>query len=346
MRYLVRLKPIDSFFFSGQSTFRFNNGKKTNDVNHYVESEYYPQQTALLGMIKKELLIKKGWYRENRKDYAKDVENGKLNSQNLYNLVGKGSFNPEGTNDFGIIEQISPLYLYKNGSLYKESSLDDGLIFNLEEEDARVYLGNKKKKGTFILKGYDSKKEREKKFVQINNSKEEIKFSEIFKDDLKVGIDVNNDEAFYKQKFLKLEEEWEFAFELELSEEVFEEEYNSIVYIGAESKGFRLSIKELKPFSFEEKENKGRIEVLSDTIISSEAYTKLEELSYFILGDFKYFKNFRVVKGKYEESEPMLILRRGSVVFFEESHNEYIKSLLINKEFQKIGYNHISGGDR
>ncbi len=346
MKYLVRLKPIDSFFFSGQSTFRFNNGKKTKDANHYVESEYYPQQTALLGMIKKELLIKKGWYRENRNDYAKDVGNGKLNSQSLYDLVGKGSFNPKDVNDFGVIKQMSPLYLYNKGNLYKENPFDDGLTFNLKKNDARLYLGNKKKKGTFLLEVYDPKKGREKKLVQVNNSKGEIKFSEVFKDDLRVGIDTNNDEAFYKQNFLKLKESWEFAFELELSEEVFEKGYNAIVYIGSESKPFRLLLEEVGQVSFEKNEIKGRIELLSDSIIRSENYAKIEELSYLILGDFKYFKNFRVVDGTYKDSNPMLLLKKGSVVFFEENNNNKIKELLINKEFQKIGYNHILGGDR
>ncbi|MDP0505811.1 MAG: type III-B CRISPR module-associated Cmr3 family protein [Fusobacterium sp. JB019] len=358
MKYLVRLKPLDSFFFSGKNTFRFRNGEKRKEANHYIESEYYPQQTTLLGVIRKELLIKKGWFRENRNDYAKDIRDKKLNSSKLYSLVGKGSFNAKGKNDFGVIKNISPLFLYNDGKLYKENSLkeqlgkkkydnfkDKNIKFKVSDKTARVYLGNQKKEGTFLLEEYDQKEEGVKEVVSIKNSGEKIKLSTIFKDDLRVGIDVNKKEAFYKQKFLRLEKNWEFSFILDLSEEIFDSNYENIVYIGAESKPFKMSIEKTEESLNDFLPDKGEIELLSDSIIKQEDYNTIVENSYFILGEFKYFKNFRVEDGKYQKSNPMLILKKGSIIFYKKDKSKIIKEKLENKEYKKIGYNYIIGGE-
>ena len=49
--FKVTLEPKDWFFFGGSST--FDNGTKTSYIAH---SLLFPQQTALLGMIRYQLL--------------------------------------------------------------------------------------------------------------------------------------------------------------------------------------------------------------------------------------------------------------------------------------------------
>ncbi|MCS4454093.1 hypothetical protein JTT00_01775 [Clostridium botulinum] len=55
-KYLVKLKPVDSFFFGGEKVFDFYDGKKPLK-NNIVKSREFPQQTSILGMIRKEILV-------------------------------------------------------------------------------------------------------------------------------------------------------------------------------------------------------------------------------------------------------------------------------------------------
>lgn len=347
MRYLVRLKPMDSFFFSGRETFRFSKGEKSKDTNHFVMSEKYPQQTTILGMIKRELLIMKGYYRENRMDYAKDIGKS-LNSEELYKLVGRGSFNPNTTNNFGIIEEISPLFLWKEKEFYINAPLDNG--YDYEEQKGSVYLGGTTEdvKGKIgVLKGYKDKDGLKRKIIAVNpyNPINEYKESDIFKEDIRIGIGVKDEEAFYKQQFYRLENDFEFAFFLELSEDLFGKEYTSTVYIGGESKPFKLTIEKSDKQIFEKYEMQGnRIVCVSDVILEESNFEKIKKDSSLIVGETKYFKNFRVVEGKKEDSNAMLILKRGTVIFTEKDKVEEIKKIIEKEENQKIGYNHILGG--
>lgn len=348
MRYLVRLKPMDSFFFSGRETFRFSKGEKSKDTNHFVMSEKYPQQTTLLGMIKRELLIMKGYYRENRMDYKKDVDDGKLISKELYDLVGKGSFEANRKNDFGIIEKISPLFLCKDKEFYINAPLDNG--YKYEEQKGSVYLGGTTEdiKGNIgVLKGYKDKDGLKKKIIAVNpyNSMNEYKETDIFKEDIRIGIGVKDAEAFYKQKFYRLENEFEFAFFLELSEDLFGKEYMSTVYIGGESKPFKLTIEKSDKQIFEKYETQEkRIVCISDVILEENKFEEIKKDSSLIVGETKYFKNFRVVDGEKEDSNAMLILKRGTVIFAEKDKVQGIKEIIEKEENQKIGYNHILGG--
>ena len=354
MKYLVRLKPLDSFFFSGQDTFKAKDGRGKEKNNHYVVSERYPQQTTLLGVIRKELLIKKEWYRENREDYAKDVENKILDSDKLYELVGQGSFKANEEykgKGFGIIDNISPIFLNKNNEFYIETPLDNELIFK-DENKGRTYLGNTIKNKIFLLDKYDPKKGLNRKIRSCNpyQPKNNYSLDEIFKDDLRVGIDIHNEEAFFKQKFYRLEKNWEFSFLLDLKEDIFKIEknkkYETTIYMGGESKPFRMIIeKSTKQIYSSYDSTKERIVLIGDAIITETNYKEIEKNSIFILGELKYFKNFRVVKGKHQKSDSILILKGGSVIFVEEKKYEEVINLIKNKNNEVIGYNHILGGE-
>ena len=60
-RYIVELKPIGSFFFGGERTMRFDK----EEINNIVQSKKFPQQTSILGMLRKEVLVKLGIYKAN-----------------------------------------------------------------------------------------------------------------------------------------------------------------------------------------------------------------------------------------------------------------------------------------
>ena len=56
--YRIELKPVETFFFGGEITFG-------NFQNYLVKSNFFPQQTTLLGMVRKRLLDQYGLIDEN-----------------------------------------------------------------------------------------------------------------------------------------------------------------------------------------------------------------------------------------------------------------------------------------
>jgi len=55
MRYLITIKPLEPFIFGGDNTFG-KIGDKENGT-YLVKSRQFPQQSAVLGMLKKEIMI-------------------------------------------------------------------------------------------------------------------------------------------------------------------------------------------------------------------------------------------------------------------------------------------------
>jgi len=58
MRYKITLKPLEPFLFGGDNTFG-KIGDKENGT-YLVKSRQFPQQSAILGMLKKEMMIQDG----------------------------------------------------------------------------------------------------------------------------------------------------------------------------------------------------------------------------------------------------------------------------------------------
>ncbi|MEI6411943.1 MAG: hypothetical protein WCR52_21305, partial [Bacteroidota bacterium] len=54
----IRLIPAGQFYFGGERNFSF--GEKEDSSNYLVKSNYFPQQTGLLGMLRFVLLREAG----------------------------------------------------------------------------------------------------------------------------------------------------------------------------------------------------------------------------------------------------------------------------------------------
>ncbi len=108
-KYLIKLKPLTSFFFGGEETFG------EGEVNYSVKSNYLPQQTTLLGMLRYELL----------------AQNGLLGSDPIEKkwaeLIGDKSFeNSENgyTSSFGAISKLSPVFIIDDETPYIVEAMD------------------------------------------------------------------------------------------------------------------------------------------------------------------------------------------------------------------------------
>ena len=110
--YRITLTPLSPFFFGGENTFGDNNR------NYLVKSNYFPQQTALLGLLRYQLLVQNG--------LLSDINGNVVDTEKAQKLIGECSFapTPDNTpNRFGVIENLSPIFLlHQNATTKKETA--------------------------------------------------------------------------------------------------------------------------------------------------------------------------------------------------------------------------------
>lgn len=365
-KYLARLKPLDAYFFSGREAFAYSSGDllEGENLNYYVKSEYFPQQTTILGVMRKQILIEKNLYEEDRKKYG-----NKENLNKIIELIGNGSFNvsqgesSSNSEGFGKIKEISPIFLYKSGDIFTPAPMDYGLGF--EKSNGRCCFnsyksneltGNKDIYKNYIpnLKNCNAKDGLNEKIVCFNPYEKLYSYNEVFLPDERIGIDTGVDEdGFYRQRSIKLKSGFEFCFYIEVEKDenknIFDENYSDTVYIGGEGRPFKLSLEIVKDDILIDKLETGenRIVCISDVLVSEEDFYKIKKSSRFVLGKIKYFKNFVTnYEGTTDTSiKPHLLLERGSVIYYEaENDRKEIEKIINKKHIKIIGYNYITGG--
>ena len=104
MEYFIKLKPLNPFYFGSTKSFDDNKGSKDYKRPYFLKGNIYPQQTAILGMLRKKVLEDNGILVENVKR-----NNEQKNKEKEY--IGKITNNlSEST--FGKIENISSVQIY------------------------------------------------------------------------------------------------------------------------------------------------------------------------------------------------------------------------------------------
>jgi len=100
--YKIDLRPMDVFFFGGEQ--HFGEG---DEANYFVRSNYFPQQSGILGMLRHQLLIQNDCIPITPK-----------NRTSVSGLIGDESYNILGSaKTFGAIHNISPLFITKEDEL-------------------------------------------------------------------------------------------------------------------------------------------------------------------------------------------------------------------------------------
>lgn len=346
-RYLISLKPIEDYFFGGEKTF----GSDRKGQSYFVKSNYYPQQTSLLGLVRYMLLKQNG---------ALPL---KQNIDKANVLIGKKSFNTnieKEKQEFGVINEISPLMMKRGDVLYRfEHQLAQ---LKLTFEDGVKMLTNELKNKVPVLNGYDPKKDYESYVIDSNDNT--VPFSKIFMPVEKIGIMKNNpnktaqenrdsltdDDAFFKQTYYKLLNDFEFAFMLTLDDKYdfgghqldtkFE---NCISGLGGEQKQFIIKIKKAEEESvekiFQSNARPNRLTLLSDAYVQESIY----DLCDFALSDTQ---DFRTVEQSFDGNKfrrfsyKLNIMKRGSVLYFEDKNQKAIESLFKSvTNYYNIGFN-------
>lgn len=323
-RYFIKLKPLSSFYFGSTKDF----GK--NNQEYFLKSNLYPQQTAVLGMVRKKILEDNDCLVEQKSRTEEHILKEK-------EYIGEISENLSESN-FGKIIGISPIQLYKDSKELILFNKTDGF----ETESSETNKGNKR------LVAYNPKETRTK-LLDINNKKF-IEIDQIFISSVEIGINRGKEnDGFFKKLRYKFDKDYYYGFYLWLEEGA--KLKNGIVQLGDKYSLFRFELSD-KPLeeSNDIKEYKEEcILFLGDTFLNKEDLDRMLEISDGSLIDNQKFKFIVRKKKRYQRQERSKnLISRGSILLCDT--NGEIKNILNNKKYEnikRIGLNHfkIIGSD-
>lgn len=316
MRYLVTLSPLEPFLFGGDNTF----GKLGDEINgtYLVKSRQFPQQSAILGMLKKEIMTQNNLLtRQLRGEWVEPK-----NKQKAQNLVGVEKFDifSKSIQNFGKIKNISPMFFIKNDEIFiKKVDIDS---FDFEDG---------------VLKGYKSKIDIYDNFINIATN-EKLTSDNIFKPIEKTANKKGGEEnSLFKKTSYLLNDNFKFAFYLDCDCDL----KNSIITLGADRSSFKMEVKEdNSTLNYEDK--KAYLTLLSDAYITLSLkdncdFAITSEISYQNLQNQKHaFKH-----NEFKKSLKVYLYEKGSVII---NPSQALIDDLNNKNLQQIGYNTFTKG--
>ncbi|KGN79499.1 hypothetical protein HR13_07080 [Porphyromonas gulae] len=362
--YLVTLTPIEKFFFGQRNTFEDDN------VNYFVRSSYFPQQTALLGLMRFQILQSAG----------EEVfgENKIQDKEKAQSLIGRAGFSPfpldKKSSDFGIIEGLSPVFLMdrKNNKTY----LPAGKRYQREaEEKPYTLLKLSNSNGAALFRTYSSKAKHPNMWISPDGL---IKEEDFFIEDSRVGIRKNyeggtDDKSFFYETFYRFNnEEWRelcFAFYIRLKEK--RALSDKIVHLGGERQPFLMNVTPLREqtegynravaaIGYEKDPNYCTVLLLSDAYIEA----AVAETAFFAVTDVREFaclltnletkRYYNRNKTRIQElndksnsdmcvSKEIELYARGSLFYFtSEKQAKEFQSKVADSHFHAIGYNHTT----
>ncbi|KGL55895.1 CRISPR-associated protein Cmr3 [Porphyromonas sp. COT-052 OH4946] len=291
--YLIKLTPLDKFFFGQKKTFGDDN------ANYFVYSSHFPQQTALLGLLRYQLLQIAGV------DVFKD--NKIQDTNKAAKLIGEQSFSPfvKDKLQFGIIQSLSPVFIIdkKNDEGKEEYFLPVGRRFQKKKEKAPYSLLHLSCEDECppIFESRESQKEKEEAYDPkkglascwlSSNGTTLLNEEDFFIKDERIGIrkdyeGATNDDAFFCQRYYRFknfkkvdsekpkvckqplvrEHDFCFATILQTEGEIEHEKLNGrIVYLGGERQPFLMEVNEVSEETF-------KLNIESSTF-TAEAYYK------------------------------------------------------------------------
>jgi len=359
--YQIRLTPVSTFFFGNER--HFSSGE--DGVNYLVRSNYLPQQTSLLGLLRFLALEKNG--------LLSPLPAGKT-VKDATDLVGLESFRAEGMpggleQDFGGIHRLSPVFLARRGEvLFPRSAefwgnnrvglqmLKGRAFFNENQQVTEIPLFDSST--DFYKKGFDEG-------WICPTCGDTLPADKIFTKDERDGIikirDDDDQDAYFKQTVLKMKAGFHFVFFAELDDTCCPNP--GLVTLGGEKSTFRLDIEpaplanpltDLSAFVgdiyAQSQASATRFVLLSPTILPD----GFEKNMSFASGSTMDFRNLRSTLGTTKNFTDVSktgsnvvrgmkkynLLTPGTVLFARDAA-ALAAALAAAKYFQKIGYNYF-----
>ncbi len=312
MRYKITLTPLEPYLFGGDNTYG-KIGDKENGT-YITHSRKFPQQSAILGMLKKEIMtqsetltrkIRGEWVDKAKKDEAK-----RLAGIEKFNLLETKPQN------FGTIKNISPVFLQKDGkNIFKVS--------NIKKFPPQKIGDN------YLLKGFTAKDDIFDNYEDKDGK--QLKTEDIF---IEVSQTLNQKEAsessLYKKTSYRLKEGFSFGFFLECDYGL----KSGVVTLGADRSSFQMEVA-LSNETLEFTPN--YLILLSDAYITVPLKENCEfaitsEISYQNMQNKKHVTQ----KNEFKKSDKVYLYEKGSVII---GAKQPLLDNLNNKNLQQIGYN-------
>lgn len=369
--YFIKLRPTSYFFFGGENKF-----EAEGVVNYLVRSNYFPQQTSLLGLTRFLLL------KASEKEKVEET-------------IGATGFRIQ-TTDYGIIEQLSPALIYKKDKAYLPLPLSydkeveplssKSLVRNANKSNISLKVFKEDKEKTKRLLPYTYKDEyvycSNKWLIGEDGVVEPLEYDEeskkgVFIPHEQVGIKKNikgvtEDQAFYKLTAYRMAEDFYFAYHLTLKEAhpAFEVGQKQLVTLGGERSQFIMEITAAETserLNFSDKEIRTEAvdslskDQLYKIALISDAYVDMKKLYehdnvLFVIGKSQHFRFIQTntnTKNHYKLSKEdksaasisdrINLLKKGSVIYCkDEAASEAVQKILeAEAAFRTIGYNHF-----
>jgi len=337
--YQFILTPVDQFFFGGEK-----HDTKGETINYFVESNPYPQQTTILGLVRYYLLLKHNL-----------IGTDKIKAEGE-DLIGLSSFDFDTKKQlFGKIESISPLYFVNQGNNYFPAPFD--VEHEIDKEYGYYFMHKSGKK--FISKDYFPPMKVIDSAGQIgplllgSSATECIVYPTQHTGNEKGERGESKEDAFYKQAYMKMKPGWGFAFDANITEEVTEEEL--YINFGGEKSLFSLKVCKIEKSSSPctrlplDRNNLYGFYCLSDCF----SEPQLLENTCFAVTKAVSFRNFQSsIKTKnyavYNPKDPdgmirgnrFNLLARGSVLYFKtKAKRDEASEFLDKPNCTNIGFN-------
>ena len=346
-KYMVRLTPAGSYFFGGETT--FGNGE---NQNYLVRSRLMPQVSAVLGVLRYEILRRKGLLETGGAD------DGRKKDQ-WSSLIGEPFSIENPSSSYGIISGLSPVFIERktDGVMFTPCPLDKGYDVSFDKGNCISYSDsgcrpqtvilksesteNGKSPEPFSFKGFDNWQ----KWIGTNG--DVLIESDIFHADASVGITKNDwarKKAYFEQTQIRLGKDFRFCFKLTTSEPFPPDGQSVLVYMGGNRSMFRLEmeavsdIQDSDPVELFRKKlhREGRLMILGEAFIQESVRDKLD----FIWGESvvnRYVANTHRWNGA-RSGKLYHLLSRGSVIYNDDAS---FPEELTTKEnnLRKVGLN-------
>ncbi len=347
--YKITLKPTQDFFFGGEHGASEEKGYD----RYYVRSEIFPQQTQILGMIRRTIMFnedclkvypKGDFVPKSKRDKTKALVGSKWLMENDENI------------DLGKIVSLSPIFLSHGNTLFMQAPLDTGLSLH-KREGVAYYNGIKSVPYQLMkdnCKPFDAKTYLYDGFLSCTGDL--LRSCEVFMPTEQVGNKKlydggTDDDAFYKKRSYAFEDK-AYGFTFFLKHAGIKPIENTIVTLGADKSKFMLSMEEIKDIecksmfkSVNPAQKQHRIVLLSDSHIDTDMIKGCD----FYLAYKKPFRYNKIAfetkdekkRSVFSKSERIYFFTKGSVFFFEslENASEFSIKLHKHKSLMSIGYN-------
>lgn len=335
-KYIVRLTPVGSYFFGGETT--FGDGK---NQNYLVRSCILPQVSAVLGVLRYEILR-----RNNLLETG--AENDAEKKEKWPEYIGK-PFNIEApAASYGQIREISPIFMERksDGVLFTPCPADLGYEVTFGNDEKVSYFGEEipqpliAEQGTNTFcdfKHYDNWKK------WIGTDGKTIDADKIFINDERVGINKldsssDRDKAYFEQTQIRLGDGYHFCFSVTTSEKL--DEKPVFVQMGGNRSTFKMELEsadvDLVGKFREVLHRDGRLLLLGDAWIKSEERENYD----FIWGERivnRYISNIHKWNGNRSETMLYHLLGRGSVIYANDKRLTELKKN--DDNLSKVGLN-------